>query len=362
MDSVDTVIIGAGVVGLACARACALAGQQVVIVEAANAIGTGISSRNSEVIHAGIYYPQGSLKACLCVEGNRMIRDYADKNGVPYAMVGKLIVATRSEEDASLALIQAKAAANGAVPLQALSGRETSALEPEVKASAALLSPATGIIDSHALMLALLGEAEGAGAVLALSAKIVGGRRDAEGIVLKIAGEEDFSLRSSRVVIAAGLHSPAIATMLGLQNIPKGYFCKGNYFSLSGKTPFSRLVYPVPEPGGLGVHFTLDMAGRGRFGPDVEWIDSEDYAVNEARLQSFVQAIQRYWPGCRAEDLAPSYSGIRPKICAKGAPDEDFRILGPADHGVPGVVALLGIESPGLTSCLPLAEHVVKMI
>jgi L-2-hydroxyglutarate oxidase LhgO len=358
LERIDCVVVGAGLVGLAVARALALAGREVVALEAQGAIGTGISSRNSEVIHAGMYYAPGSLKARLCVTGNRMLRDFAARHGVPFRMTGKLIVATDAAEEKALATILERGRANGAEGLAAIPAAEAMAMEPALTCTAALYSPATGIIDTHALMLALQGEAEEHGAVLAFRSPVLGGRATGEGVELEVGGDEPARLLARTVVIAAGLHSCRVARALGLAHVPADYLCKGNYFTLTGRMPFQRLVYPVPVAAGLGVHYTLDMAGRGRFGPDVEWIEREDYVVAPERADSFYGAIRRYWPGLPDGALEPAYAGIRPKIQGPDDPARDFLIHGPGDHGVPGVVALYGIESPGLTSCLALAELV----
>ncbi|MGE5503408.1 MAG: NAD(P)/FAD-dependent oxidoreductase [Actinomycetota bacterium] len=361
-ERIDCAVIGAGVVGLAVARALALAGREVVVLEAEGAIGTGISSRNSEVVHAGMYYAKDSLKARLCVAGNRTLRDFATERGVPLSMVGKLIVATDAEEEAQLAAILAKGHANGCTGLHAVSAAEARAMEPSLACTAALYSPDTGIIDSHALMLALLGEAEEHGTSVAFHAPVTGGRAGDDSMVLDVGGAEPMRLHCRSVVVSAGLKAPAVARALGLPAVPQDYLCKGNYFTLAGKMPFSRLVYPVPVAAGLGVHYTLDLAGRGRFGPDVEWVEREDYVVDPRRADSFYAAIRRYWPGLADGALEPAYAGIRPKIQAPDQPARDFLVHGPADHGVPGVVALYGIESPGLTSCLPLAAMVREML
>lgn len=281
-----------------------------------------------------------------------MLRDYAASRHVPFSMCGKLIVATHDSEEASLATIQARAAANG-VPLSLISRTEALALEPDLSCSAALLSPETGIIDSHALMLSLLGDAEAHGALLALRTPVL----DADGTELSLGGDEPSRLKASQVVIAAGLSSPCLARLLGMTGIPEGHLCKGNYFALSGRAPFSRLIYPVPVPGGLGIHYTLDLGGQGRFGPDVQWIDEENYHVDASRRDAFTTAVRRYWPGCTAERLEPAYSGIRPKLCAQGDPDADFQIIRQEN-----MIALLGIESPGLTSSLALAEEVRTLL
>lgn len=360
MRHVDTVVIGAGIVGLSVARSLALSGREVLVLEAEKSFGTGISSRNSEVIHAGIYYPQNSLKAKLCVIGNRLLRAYAESRHVPFKITGKLIVATSHEEESSLDVIHARAEANGVHDLKRLSKAEVLALEPELSCTSALLSPSTGIIDTHALMLALVGDAEAHGALIAYRTPVLYGEETGDGTKLQLGGQEPFQLTARHVIIAAGLATPRIAKALKLNHIPEGHLCKGSYFALNGRAPFSRLVYPVPVPGGLGVHYTLDLGGMGRFGPDVEWIDEENYHVDPSRREDFARAVQRYWPACTAERLEPAYSGIRPKICAKGEKDQDFSIMGADVHGRAGVVALLGIESPGLTSALALAEVVTQ--
>jgi L-2-hydroxyglutarate oxidase LhgO len=360
-ERIDCAVIGAGIVGLAAARALALAGREVVVLEAEGAIGSGISSRNSEVIHAGMYYPAGSLKARLCVAGNRLLRDFAALHGVPFKMVGKLIVATDAEEEKALAGILERGRVNGVEGLRAIPAAEAMAMEPDLKCTAALFSPATGIVDAHGLMLALQGEAEEHGAVVAFRSPVQGGRVTDEGVEIEVGGAEPGRFLARTVVIAAGLASCKVARCLGLPDVPPDYLCKGNYFTLTGKMPFQRLVYPVPVAAGLGVHYTLDLAGRGRFGPDVEWIEREDYVVDPARCQSFYGAIRRYWPGLADDALEPAYAGIRPKIQGPNDPAKDFVVQGPKDHGVPGVVALYGIESPGLTSSLALAELVREL-
>ncbi|HTH15911.1 MAG TPA: NAD(P)/FAD-dependent oxidoreductase [Magnetospirillum sp.] len=357
-ERIDCVVIGAGIVGLAAARALALAGREVVVLEAEGAIGTGISSRNSEVIHAGMYYPAGSLKARLCVAGNKMLRQFAVMHGVPFKMVGKLIVATDAQEEKALSAILERGRANGVEGLRAIPASEALAMEPALNCSAALFSPTTGIIDTHTLMLALQGEAEEHGAVVAFRSPVLGGRAVDDGMELEVGGTQPTRLHARTVVIAAGLSSCKVARALGLPGVPADYLCKGNYFTLTGKVPFQRLVYPVPVAAGLGVHYTLDMGGRGRFGPDVEWIEREDYQVDPARADSFYGAIRHYWPALPDGALEPAYAGIRPKIQGPGDPARDFLVHGFKDHGVPGVVALYGIESPGLTSCLALADLV----
>jgi len=361
-EPVDCVVIGAGIVGLAIARTLAQAGRDVIVLEAEGAIGTGISSRNSEVIHAGLYYAPGSLKARLCVEGSRLMRAHAVRCGIPHSLPGKLVVATDEGEEAALAAIFARGQANGAEGLRMLSGAEARALEPNLACTAALLSPVTGIIDSHAMMLSLQGEAEAAGAMIAFHAPVIGGGADGDAMRIDTGGAEPMRLRARSVVLAAGLAAPRIGAALGLAAVPTGYLCRGSYFSLTGRAPFSRLVYPVPVAAGLGVHFTLDLGGAGRFGPDVEWIEHEDYSVDPQRGDVFYEAIRRYWPGLPAGALAPAYCGIRPKITAPDQPGCDFLIHGPAESGAPGMVALYGIESPGLTACLAIADHVAGLL
>jgi L-2-hydroxyglutarate oxidase LhgO len=366
-ERIDCAVIGAGVVGLAVARALALAGREVVVLEAADAIGTGISSRNSEVIHAGMYYAKNSLKARLCVAGNRLVRDFAASHGVPLRMVGKLIVATDEAEAQALGAILAKGRENNVEGLTAIPPEQAREMEPELTCCAALHSPATGIIDTHALMLALQGDAEANGAAVAFLSPVEGGRATEDGIEIDVGGADPMRLLARSVVIAAGLSAPRVGTALGLPNVPPSFVCKGNYFTLGGRMPFSRLVYPVPVAAGLGVHYTIDMGGRGRFGPDVQWPGdhwdgTEDYLVDPRRAESFYAAIRRYWPGLADGALEPAYAGIRPKIQGPNDPARDFCIQGPADHGAPGVVALYGIESPGLTACLAIADHVRELL
>lgn len=361
-EQVDSVVVGAGVIGLAVARELALAGREVLVLEAEGAIGSGISSRNSEVIHAGMYYPKDSLKARLCVTGNKMLRDYAADRGVTVKMTGKLIVATDEAEAKALDAILAKGCENGVEGLIAISAAEARAMEPDLNCVAALFSPATGIIDTHGLMLALQGEAESHGASVAFKSPVLGGRSTENGTLIQVGGAEPMTLLARSLVICGGLSAPAIGLSLGLRDVPPPYLCKGNYFGLSGKTPFSRLVYPVPVAAGLGVHFTLDLGGRGRFGPDVEWVEREDYVVDPRRGDSFYAAIRRYWPGLADGALEPAYAGIRPKIYAPDQPARDFVIHGPEQTGASGVAALYGIESPGLTSCLAIARHVGELL
>lgn len=348
-DPVDCAVIGAGVVGLAVARALALAGREVIVLEAADAIGTVTSSRNSEVIHAGLYYPDGSLKARLCVEGRRLLYPYLDAHGIDYHRCGKLIVATDDDDPAALATVQKKALANGVEDLRQLSGDEARALEPNVRCVAALLSPSTGIFDTHGYMLALRGDAENNGAAIALLSPVTGGEVRGDGIVLRVGGAEPAALLCRTVVNCAGLGAQAVAA--AIDGVPKSaipplHYAKGNYFSLTGRPPFRHLVYPVPGPASLGTHYTLDFAGQGRFGPDVEWVTAIDYHVDPARAETFYAAIRRYWPDLADGALQPAYAGVRPKIQAPGEPAHDFVIQGPETHGIDGLVNLFGIESP----------------
>ncbi len=364
MDKVDCVIIGAGVIGLAVARRLARSGREVVILEAAESIGTVTSSRNSEVIHAGIYYPAGSLMARMCVSGKHALYAYCREHGVPHRNCGKLIVATTSQESEKLQSIRARAEANGVLDMRILSGEAARAMEPALNCEAALLSPSTGIVDSHAFMLALRGDAEDAGAALAFHTPLLHAKATASAIELDTGGIEPTALECRLLVNAAGLGAPAVARSIDgmpLELIPPCYLAKGNYFSCSVRTPFSHLIYPVPEPGGLGVHLTLDMAGQARFGPDIEWVEAIDYAVDPLRAERFYPAIRRYWPTLPDGALMPSYSGIRPKIVPPAVAVQDFVIQGPRDHGVGGLINLFGIESPGLTSSLAIADHVGEL-
>jgi len=353
-------VLGAGVVGLAVARALALQGREVVILEAEEAIGTHTSSRNSEVIHAGIYYPKGSLKASSCVEGKALLYEYCAGHGVPHKRCGKLIVAADESQLPELKAIQEKAHANGVTDVVWFTRDQVLALEPELRCVAGLYSPSTGIIDSHALMLAYLGDAEARGAMLALRSPLLGGEVTRGGIVLHA---NELTIQARAVVNCAGLRAPSVAGSLeGFEKkfIPGEFYAKGNYYTLTRRSPFSRLVYPIPEPGGLGVHVTLDLAGQARFGPDVEWIERIDYGVDPRRAERFYAAIRRYWPGLPDGALAPGYAGIRPKTAGPGQPAPDFEVQGPGRHGVPGLVHLFGIESPGLTASLALAGMVLR--
>lgn len=364
-DRVDAVVVGAGVVGLAIARRLALSGHEVIVLEREATFGMGTSSRNSEVIHAGIYYAAGSLMAQLCVAGRRALYPYCESHGVAHRRTGKLIVATDEAEAGRLAGIAERAAANGVDDMRLISGAEAMALEPTLKVTAALMSPSTGIVDSHGLMLALLGDAEAAGAAVAYNAPLVAARPDGGGFELDVGGDEPMTLHSRMLINAAGLGAPDLARRIdGLDptTLPTAYYARGVYFTLTGRTPFSRLVYPVPVPGGLGTHLTLDLGGRARFGPDVEWIDGIDYTVDPARGDKFYAAIRRYWPDLPDGALEPGYAGIRPKIVPPAVATQDFRIDGPEAHGCAGLVNLFGIESPGLTSSLAIADLVAARL
>jgi L-2-hydroxyglutarate oxidase LhgO len=365
VDAIECVVIGAGVIGLAVARALALAGLEVLVLDRAPTVGFETSSRNSEVIHSGIYYPKDSLKAATCVAGRKRLYTYCREHGVAHAQLGKIIVAADEAELPALDHIAAAARANGVDDVEYLTASAAQRLEPEVRCVAALLSPSTGIIDSHALMLAYQGEAEAAGAAIVLRTSIGAGTVRGEGFELTTGGDEPGVISCRYLVNAAGLYAPAVAQAIdGIprETIPPAYFCRGVYFTLRGKTPFRRLVYPVPPPGGLGVHITLDLAGQARFGPDVEWISAVDYTVDATRGEAFYGAVRRYWPGLRDGALQPGYAGIRPKISGPAEPAADFVVQGPAAHGVPGLINLYGIESPGLTASLALADEVARQL
>ncbi|MEO8059883.1 MAG: NAD(P)/FAD-dependent oxidoreductase [Burkholderiales bacterium] len=370
METVDAVVIGAGVVGLAVGRALAQHGLETVVLERTNLIGSGTSSRNSEVIHAGIYYATGSLKARLCVQGREALYAYCEAHGVEHRRCGKLLVATNEAQQAKLLQIQRLAARNGVAELRLLGAIETRTLEPELSAVAALLSPSTGIVDSHGVMLAFQGDLERAGGALAWLAPV--DSIDARGpvAVLRVGGEAPMELAARVVVNAAGLWAPQVAAgTLGLapQHVPTAHYAKGNYFSLAARAPFSHLVYPIPQEAGLGVHLTLDLAGQARFGPDVEWITPAtpadiDYSVDASRAAAFEADIRSYWPGLPVGALQPAYSGVRPKLHGAGQAAGDFVLQGPADHGVAGLMNLFGIESPGLTASLAIADEVLRRL
>ena len=370
MEQLDCVVMGAGVVGLAVARALAISGREVMVLEAAGGIGTGTSSRNSEVIHAGIYYPAGSLKAQLCVRGKLLLYDYCTQRGIGHSRCGKLIVATNASQLSQLQAIIAGAAANGVADLALLIRQQAQALEPQLDCIAAIHSPSTGIVDSHALMLSLQGDIENAGGAVVLHAAV--DRLVASPGAIELITADGTELAAKTVINAAGLNAPHLASRtcgLAAQHIPPTYWAKGSYFSLSGKSPFSRLIYPVPQAGGLGVHLTIDLAGQAKFGPDVQWVDSpDDLQVDASRGDAFYAEVRKYWPGLKNGALLPSYAGIRPKLHGPGQPACDFVIQGPvahggqAGHGVPGLVNLFGVESPGLTSALAIGDYVANLL
>ena len=370
MDRVDAVVVGAGAVGLAVARELALRGRETIVLEATAGIGNGTSSRNSEVIHAGLYDAPTSLKARLCVAGRRLLYPYCESRGVGHSRCGKLVVAGTAAQVEQLRAIERRALANGVEGLRWLSGAEARELEPALEGGAALLSTATGIVDSHALMLAYLGDLENAGGALVVRSPLASAVTRGDGFVLRVGGDAPLEIEAGVLVNAAGLHAQEIARRIdGLDpaRIPRAWFAKGNYYALAGRSPFTRLIYPVPEPGGLGVHLTLDLAGQARFGPDVEWLDVDspdaiDYSVDPARSAAFYAAIRRYWPALQDGTLAPAYSGVRPKLQGPGAPPSDFVLQGPEAHGVAGLVNLFGIESPGLTASLAIAGEVARRL
>ncbi|MFM7008910.1 MAG: NAD(P)/FAD-dependent oxidoreductase [Betaproteobacteria bacterium] len=363
---IDCIVVGAGVVGLAIARALAQSGREVMVVEAAEGIGTGTSARNSEVIHAGIYYPAGSLKAKLCVQGRHMLYAYCAEKGVSHKRIGKLIVATSEEEIAKLDDILSKARVNGVDDMELLSASQAQALEPALFCTAALLSPSTGIIDSHGLMLAYQGDAENAGAQCVFHTPLLSGEvRSEGGFNLQFGGSDAMQLSCNVLINASGLHAPTLARRIrGIPeaSIPTEYLCKGSYFTLQGRAPFTRLIYPTPHHAGLGVHLTLDLGGQAKFGPDTEWIDKVDYDIDASRCDGFYEAVRTYWPGMPDASLTPGYTGIRPKVSGPHEPAADFMIVGPATHGVPGLVNLFGIESPGLTSSLAIAQETLARL
>lgn len=365
MEDLDCVVVGAGVVGLAVARRLALSGRQVVVLEAENTVGLHTSSRNSEVIHAGIYYPPGSLKARLCVEGWRALYDYCASHGVPHRPIGKVLVAVRAEEISALHRYKDCAEANGVTDLRWVDRLEMASLEPAVVCTEGLLSPSTGIVDSHSLMGALRADAEDHGAILVFSSPVLGGAVGDDGIDLEVGGAEPTRVRCRTLVNAAGLWAPSVARSLSghdPRSIPGQYFARGHYFVLAGRSPFKRLVYPMPVPGGLGVHVTLDLGGQVRFGPDVSWIDRVDYTFDERRAASFYPAIRAYFPALPDGALDAGYVGIRPKTTPEGEAAGDFILQGPEAHGVAGLVHLFGIESPGLTACLAIADEVARLV
>lgn len=365
MDHVDCVVVGAGVVGLATARALACAGSQVLVIEAAAAFGAGTSGRGSGVIHAGLYYPHGSLKARFCVAGRDALYRFAAAHGVPHRRLGKLLVATCAEEDESLAAITARATANGVADLVALTAKAAKVLEPALVCTSAVLSPSTGVVDATALMRALHDDAEAFGAVSAFQAPLLRGTPEKTGFTIEIGGAAPMRIGCRVLVNAAGHGAPGVARSIEgmpVSHVPPGAFAKGNYFALDGAVPFARLIYPVPVPGGIGTHLTLDVGGAARFGPDVEWVDGLDYSVDPNKAESFYADIRRYWPGLPDDSLRPAHAGVRPKIAGQGEPARDFLIESEAEHGIAGLVNLFGIESPGLTASLAIGDHVRDLV
>ena len=357
-ETLDTLVIGAGVVGLAVARALAQNGRDVLVLEQNSSFGEGTSSRNSEVIHAGIYYPPGSLKARLCVRGKALLYTYLEQRGIAHRQCGKLIVASNDKHTEMLRAYAARAQQNGVDDLEWLSAGEIRAIEPSVQAVAGLHSPSTGILDTHALMSALLGDLEAAGGQAVFRHPVEAVSRDTRGLQVRCGS---LTLSPALLVNCAGLSAPLLARGVSAGDMPDGFLAKGHYYTLRGASPFSRLIYPVAEAGGLGIHVTLDLQGRVRFGPDVRWVDSVDYAFDDTRRGAFIDAIRRYYPDLDTSRLDPGYTGIRPKIVRPGEPDADFHIAGPADHGVAGLINLLGIESPGITASLAIAEYVCAL-
>ena len=364
MFKIETVVVGAGVIGLSIARALALRGREVLVLEQEASIGQGTSSRNSEVIHAGLYYEPGSLRARLCVEGRRALYRYCADRGVPHRRCGKLVVATSPEEDDAVLKLHQRALANGVEDLELIGAARLKEMEPHVHGTSALFSPVTGIIDAHALMLSYQGDAEAEGATVQLRTPLAGGAFSGSTITVRTGGEDPAEIETELLVNAAGLGAWDVSAKLsGLdpKTIPPRHLAKGNYFSMSGRVPFEHLIYPVPVPGGLGIHLTLDLGGQARFGPDVEWVDHVDYAIDAKRGDSFYAAIRRYWPGLPDGVLVPAYAGIRPRTTPPGEPAGDFVIQGPEVTGHKGYVALYGIDSPGLTSSLAIGEHVADL-
>ena len=359
MDHVEIVVIGAGVVGLACARALALAGREVLLLESEAGFGTGVSSRNSEVIHAGLYYPNGSLKARHCVAGKQMLYEYCTQRGIPFRRCGKLLVATDDSQIAQIGALLKNAAGNGVDDLQWITAADAAARQPGLRCMAALMSPSSGIIDSHAYMLSLLGDFENAGGTAVFNTTVKGGRVVEDGIIVHAQGADPLAAR--RVVNCAALGAQALAHAIEgfpAAHIPRLRYARGAYFTLSGRSPFNQLIYPLPEAAGLGIHLTVDLGGQAKFGPDVEWIDQPSYEVDASRARAFLREIEKYWPGIVGRELRPAYAGIRPKIHGPGEPPADFQIAGHAIHGVRGMINLFGIESPGLTASLSIAQHV----
>jgi L-2-hydroxyglutarate oxidase LhgO len=364
MEKLDAVVIGAGIIGLAIARALALSGREVVVLEKNSSFGQETSSRNSEVIHAGIYYPKDSLKASCCVTGNQLLYDYCIQRNIPHKKLGKLIVATHDNEIQTLTNYLENATQNGVHNLRLLSTSECRELEPEVNAVAAVLSPSTGIIDSHALMLEYISDIESNSGFIVYDSPVLAGKLTANQLTIRIGGTSNTSASCNVLINAGGLSAINIATTLGLPSnlLPPPFYAKGHYFSLNQKSPFQHLIYPVANSAGLGIHATLDLNHRVRFGPDVDWIKDEDYYFDETRKASFVAAIKRYYPALDEGSLTPGYTGIRPKISSPNSPPADFLIQSATQHGIKGLVNLFGIESPGLTSSLAISELVIRRL
>jgi L-2-hydroxyglutarate oxidase LhgO len=365
VDRVDCVVIGAGVVGLAAARSLALRNREVLVLEEAPVIGSGVSSRNSEVIHAGIYYPPGSLKARLCRQGRERLYAYCEQRGVPHRRCGKIIVACNLRQESELERIAARARDNDVTDLRSMDLAELRDLEPDVRATKALFSPATGIIDSHELMLSLRGDIESRGGTVICRSSVVGGYGADDGVHLQVAGDEPCMIHARDVVNSAGLNAPLVASRIGVAAdcIPRQHLCIGHYYVLGGSSPFRHLVYPATnQAGGLGVHVTLDLAGQARFGPDARWIDTVDYTFDDSQVQAFIDAIKLYYPDLDAARLTPGYTGIRPKLSGRGEPFADFQIDGRRVHGMAGLINLFGIESPGLTASLAIGEYIANLI
>ena len=365
MDRVQCIVVGAGVVGLAVARALAARGREVVVLESETHIGTGVSSRNSGVIHAGIYYENNSLKARVCVQGKHALYRFCEEHGIPHARIGKLIVATDAAQLAALEALRERARGNGVDDLEYLTPDQVTSMEPAVRCAGALLSPSTGIIDVHEYMLALQGDAEKYGAVIALGTPCIGATVHGDGLRVEAGGAEPMTLSCDSLVNCAGLGAQTVArgiAGLAADTIPPLYPAKGNYFYLTGPCPFQRLIYPMPDAGWLGVHVGLDLAGRCKFGPDMHWVDELDYDVDQTQTQAFYASIRRYWPELPDGALQPDFTGIRPKIYAKGEAARDFYIQCADDHGVPGLINLYGIESPGLTSSIAIGAHVAGLV
>ncbi|ETD66510.1 dehydrogenase [Pelistega indica] len=364
-SDIQCIVIGAGVVGLAIARKLAMQGYEVMVIDKEEAIGMGVSSRNSEVIHAGLYYPPGSLKAKLCVQGKEMLYQYCHEKNISHQRLGKLLVATNESQIKKLESINHVAQTNGVNDLQFLSKEQAQALEPELSCVAALLSPSTGIVDSHGLMLALQGDAENHGAQSVFNSPLLSVDYRDGLFYCQFGGDESIELSCDILINAAGLNAPDLARKInGLNSnyVPPSYYCKGSYFSLSGKSPFKRLIYPMPSESGLGVHLTLDLGGQAKFGPDTQWIDEINYEIDESRSESFYQAIRQYWPNLKDNSLQPAYTGIRPKIVGPDEVAADFVIQGPKQHQLPNLINLFGIESPGLTSSLAIAEYIFEVL